>query len=75
MIAVTINGRKLDLDGPTRLVEYLESRGLAGRRLAVAVNGTVLRKEEFEGVTLTDGDTLEIVRPVGGGQTKDGTTR
>ena len=67
MIAVTINGRKFDLVGPTRLVDYLESRGLTGRRLAVAVNGTVLRKEEFEDVTLSDGDRLEIVRPVGGG--------
>lgn len=67
MIAVTINGRRFDLEGPTRLVDYLESRGLTGRRLAVAVNGTVLRKEELEDVTLSDGDRLEIVRPVGGG--------
>ncbi|MBI2965533.1 MAG: sulfur carrier protein ThiS [Chloroflexi bacterium] len=67
MIAVTINGRKFDLEGPTRLVDYLASRGLAGRPIAVAVNGTVLRKEEFQGVTLADGDRLEIVRPVGGG--------
>jgi sulfur carrier protein len=67
MIAVTVNGRRLEMDGPTRLVDYLQARGLAERRIAVAVNGTVLRREEFEGVVLADGDRLEIVRPVGGG--------
>ena len=67
MITVSVNGRKFELDGPTRLVDYLEARGLTGRRIAVAVNGTVLRREEFEAVTLAEGDHLEIVRPVGGG--------
>lgn len=69
MIAVTINGRKVDLDGPARLIDYLQSRGLAGKPIAVAVNGNVLRREEFDGVTLADGDRVEIVRPVGGGAT------
>lgn len=67
MIAVTINGRKLELPGPMRLTDYLESKGLTNRPIAVAVNGNVLRREEFASATLTDGDTLEIVRPVGGG--------
>lgn len=66
-VSVTVNGRKLELEGPTRLLDYLTEQGLADRRIAVAVNGTVLRREEFGGVTLSDGDSLEIVRPVGGG--------
>jgi len=33
----------------------------------VAVNGVVLRKEEFEGTLLQQDDRVEIVRPVGGG--------
>lgn len=67
MIAVTINGRKYELTGPTRLTEYLDAKGLTGRPIAVAVNGNVLRSEEFASTTLSDGDNLEIVRPVGGG--------
>jgi sulfur carrier protein len=67
MIAVTVNGRKLEIEGPTRLVDFLQARGLAGGRIAVAVNGTVLRRDEFESVVLADGDQLEVVRPVGGG--------
>ncbi|MBI4218638.1 MAG: sulfur carrier protein ThiS [Chloroflexi bacterium] len=68
-MTVTINGKKLELQEPTTLIEYLRSRGLADRQIAVAVNGTVVRKEDFGGITLRDGDQLEIVRPVGGGQT------
>ena len=41
--------------------------GVAQQRLAVAYNGTVLRKEELSEITLSQGDRLEIVRAVGGG--------
>jgi sulfur carrier protein len=67
MISVTINGKKHELDRPMTVQAYLESKGLAGRRLAVAVNGTVLRNEELATTTVGDGDRMEIVRPVGGG--------
>ena len=67
MISVTINGKQYELDGPTRVVDYLEDRGLANRSLAVAINGDVLPRGDFAGVTIRDGDQVEIVRPVGGG--------
>jgi len=67
MISLTINGKKVELEGPTPLTEYLADRGLAGRRIAVAVNGVVVRSEQHASVTLGEGDRVEIVRPVGGG--------
>jgi len=67
MITLVINGRELELEHPTTLVEYLDGKGLLGRAIAVAVNGTVLRRDEYEGVKLSEGDRVEIVRPVGGG--------
>ena len=67
MISVTINGKQYELDGPTRVVDYLEDRGLANRSLAVAINGAVLPRGEFGEATIRDGDQVEIVRPVGGG--------
>ena len=67
MISVAINGKRYELDGPTPLTEYLRQAGLAGRRMAVAVNGVVLRKEELEKSVLRQDDRVEIVRPVGGG--------
>lgn len=67
MIKVRINGKDSELAPDQTVEQYLESRGLAGRSLAVAVNGTVLRREEFSDTRLSDGDSVEIVRPVGGG--------
>ena len=67
MITITVNGQRRNLDTPARLPEFLESLGVRTSFMAVAYNGEVLRKEEHAGVTLRDGDVLELVRPVGGG--------
>ena len=66
-IRVTINGRELDLPKPISLEDYIEQQGLAGRRLAVAHNGNVIPRDNYKDAMINDGDTLEIVRPVGGG--------
>jgi thiamine biosynthesis protein ThiS len=67
MIAVCINNKERHLSEPTTLMEYLSSQGVSLRHIAVAYNGTVLRKEELSGVTLSEGDQVELVRAVGGG--------
>ena len=66
-IRVTINGRDLELPRSIILQAYLEEKGLADRRLAVAHNADVVPRDEYSNVVIEDGDTLEIVRPVGGG--------
>ncbi len=67
MVTLTVNGRRQELEGPVRLTNYLESLGVRLKVIAVAHNGTVLRRDDFASVTLQDGDVVEIVRPVGGG--------
>jgi thiamine biosynthesis protein ThiS len=67
MIELAINGKQKRLDGPTNLITYLESLGVNLKYLAVAHNGVVLRKDELDAVTLSEGDQVEIVRAVGGG--------
>lgn len=67
MITLTINGKESALDGPTPLVDYLEALEVNTRFIAVAHNGIVIRREEFEEITLSEGDEVEIVRAVGGG--------
>ena len=66
-IQVTLNGRELELNEAISLADYLDEKGLTGRRLAVAHNGDVIPRDDYGNVTIDDGDTLEIVRPVGGG--------
>ncbi len=66
-MTVTVNGKELDLERETPLLDYLKSLGLNMKLVAVAHNGTVLRKDELPGVTVRNGDSLEIVHAVGGG--------
>lgn len=67
MISVTINGNETELDGPTGLNAYLESRDLAERKVAIAVNGVIVRRPEYDSIVIQEGDRLGIVRPAGGG--------
>ena len=67
MIEFTVNGKPRRLDGPTPLEAFLKSIGVDLKPIAVALNGTVLRREELRSVMLSDGDAVEIVRAVGGG--------
>ena len=67
MITLTINGRRRELEGPTSLMDFLQSSGVDLRFVAVAHNGDVVDRERFSQVVLDQGDEVEVVRPVGGG--------
>ena len=67
MITLQINGKKVELDRATPLLVYLEKLGVNSRAIAVEHNGTIIERAAYEKVTLGAGDTVEIVRMVGGG--------
>jgi sulfur carrier protein len=67
MIALQINGRRVELDGPTALLTYLETLGVSARAVAVELNGEIIERSAYEDAKLADGDVVEIVRMVGGG--------
>ena len=67
MISLQINGKKVELERPTRLLAYLDQLGVDPRAVAVEHNGTIIERSAYEAVTLQEGDTVEIVRMVGGG--------
>ena len=67
MINLTVNGKPTELQHPTPLLQFLLDRGVNTQFIAVAYNGTVLTRDELGNVTLSQGDVVEIVRPVGGG--------
>lgn len=64
---VRINGKAVDLVGPTPLLAYLEDLGVDWRAVAVEVNDRILDRSEYAATTLGEGDVVEIVRMVGGG--------
>ena len=67
MITLTINGKRRELEGPTSLIDFLQSIGVNLQFIAVAYNGEVIDREKFPQIVLDEGDEVEVVRPVGGG--------
>ena len=60
-----INGKNTDISDIT-FAEYLEREGYS-LRIAVEVNGEILKKQDYSATKIKDGDVIEIVGFVGGG--------
>ena len=70
MIALRVNGKRIELDGPTSLTAYLDMLGVSPRAVAVEHNGMIIERDAYAATTLQDGDVVEIVRMVGGGNAR-----
>ncbi|HLG11942.1 MAG TPA: sulfur carrier protein ThiS [Dehalococcoidia bacterium] len=66
-ISLTLNGKPRNLPGETPLLDLLAELGVDRRLIAVAHNGDVVPRDTYERVVLRDGDSIEVVRMVGGG--------
>lgn len=55
------------IEGSLSLPELIERLQLGGQPLVVELNGQALLGREHQGIRLTDGDRIEIVRIVAGG--------
>ena len=68
MTRMRVNGVEQEV-AVTTVIELLVARGVdpASRFLAIAVNGTVVRRSEWPSRPLSPGDDVEIVRPFSGG--------
>jgi sulfur carrier protein len=64
---ITLNGKAHELPREQPLLELLDELNIDRRMIAVALNGDVVPRDTYEGINLRDGDTVEIVRMVGGG--------
>ena len=67
MIKVTINGKDHEFPEQTLVSEYVATLGVEPKMIAIAHNGEVLRRDEWADVIVSEGDSLEVVRAVGGG--------
>lgn len=67
MSAITLNGKPHELDADRTIPDLLASLNVKAAQVAVAVNGEVVPRRDWPRTTVRDGDTIEIVRAVGGG--------
>lgn len=64
---VQVNGLSRPIEPGTTLEALLRALRVDLRRVAVAVNGTVVPRAEHPARALAEGDAIEVIEAVGGG--------
>ena len=67
MVSLFINGELRCFDVVPTVSALLGQLGLAGKRVAVELNGEIVPRSRHVAQALAEGDRLEIVVAVGGG--------
>ncbi len=67
MIDIDVNGEAHRIVATTTLGQLLEMLELGGQALALAVNRSVVARQDWDRRQLTAGDRIDIVRAIGGG--------
>jgi len=66
-IRVTVNGDPREFPAPLTFAQFVDELSLAGKRLAIEVNGEILPRSRFPEARIAEGDRIEVVVAVGGG--------
>ncbi len=66
-LSVLVNGEPRSVPAGATVAALLGLLGVHGRRLAVAVNRSVVPRSRYDRVALAAGDRIEILEAVGGG--------
>jgi thiazole synthase len=65
---VYVNGESHEFSGDKKVADIIENMGLSGKRIAVELNQEILPFDQYQNCELHNGDHLEIVHAIGGGQ-------
>jgi thiazole synthase len=68
-LTVTINGEKRNVDGALSVRDLLSSLGMDPAKIAVERNLEIVPRSQYGAVMVGEGDRLEIVHFIGGGNT------
>ena len=64
---IYVNGEARELSNTVSLAELITQLDLPAARIAIELNREVVRRSDWGGTMLKDGDRIEIVHFVGGG--------
>lgn len=70
MSFLIINGKEKEFDSgkmPETLSSLLDSMNINHATVVAEVNGQIVRRNDFAGTKLSDGQSIELVKFVGGG--------
>ena len=66
-INVTINGKTESIAAGTSLQSLLKLLGIRSERVAIEYNREIIDRNQFDALQMKEGDRLEIITFVGGG--------
>ena len=66
-ITIKLNGEAYVIEGDAHLTALIDALKMKPTRIAVELNREVVPKAQYAGVTLREGDELELINFVGGG--------
>ncbi len=64
---IMLNGQKKEILPPQNLREVVGRFSPSSAVLIAEVNGTIIKKNQWDEIHVNDGDTIELVSFVGGG--------
>lgn len=64
---ITLNGEAREVADALTAQQLIEQLGLTGKRLAIEINREIVPRSAYASHRLNEGDTIEIVRAIGGG--------
>jgi sulfur carrier protein len=67
-LRIRVNGDPLDVPDELTISQLLERLGIDPRRVAVEHNLTIVKRDRYTTSAIAEGDEVEIVNFVGGGQ-------
>jgi sulfur carrier protein len=67
VIRIQLNGKNTEIEASQSLSGLLDCLNINPPQVAVAINGEVLPRDSWAQTEIRAGDTVEIVRAVGGG--------
>lgn len=68
MITLTINGKQIPFPSPLSLLDLLKELDINPAHKLIEVRNTIYNHDEFDSVMAQDGDVIEIIQFMGGGQ-------
>ncbi len=66
-IEIIVNGERRTVPAEATAAWLVEDMGLAGRRIAMEVNGEIVPRSSYGQHRFAAGDRVEIVQAIGGG--------
>lgn len=67
-MTIVLNGESKEIADSASVAELISALGLTPERLAIEVNRRIVRRADWPATTLAEGDKVEVVHFVGGGE-------